>query len=484
MNHVDSCLTESVAVRVLAGALRGSETEAVRQHLDGCDLCSRLIGEAARDTGDEETGWRERIRPRVLLPGMVLSARYNIRRLLGIGAMGEVHEAEDALLGEVVAIKTLNAKLAGKCEALARLKVEVATAHRVTHPNVCRIFDFGEDKGEGTQGTVVFLTMEYLPGTTLSAHLKTRGRLSASEALPILAQLAQGLSAAHAAQVVHRDLKSENVMLVPSPAGQLRAVITDFGLADRVLDDRGAALGRKDGFSGTLAYAAPERLAGGRATPASDVFSFGVLAYEMLTGRVSPAPPEVDLSALPIRWQRFISHAVQPDPRRRLSDGAALVAALGVFGPVSPRSVTKYAPAVLAVVSLVVISSTVEWRRSTAAKLVAVAGGKATVANVLRPSISPPEVPPKQELVASTNPRAISRVVHVRSESASEGRVRQDPARRTVERSTHPLAPPSPASELLREVQFHRPAGGGADALPDPFLVDPFSVNHDRNSTR
>ena len=196
------------------------------------------------------------------------------------------------------------------------------------------------------------------------------------------------------------------------------------------------------------------------------------------------APPEVDLSALPIRWQRFISHAVQPDPRRRLSDGAALVAALGVFGPVSPRSVTKYAPAVLAVVSLVVISSTVEWRRSTAAKLVAVAGGKATVANVLRPSISPPEVPPKQELVASTNPRAISRVVHVRSESASEGRVRQDPARRTVERSTHPLAPPSPASELLREVQFHRPAGGGADALPDPFLVDPFSVNHDRNSTR
>ena len=75
MSHPDSCLTESGAVRVLAGALRGSETEAVREHLGSCDLCGRLIGEAARDTGGEETGWRERIRPRVLLPGMVLAAR-------------------------------------------------------------------------------------------------------------------------------------------------------------------------------------------------------------------------------------------------------------------------------------------------------------------------------------------------------------------------------------------------------------------------
>lgn len=464
-------------MRVLAGALRGSETEAVRQHLEACDLCERLIGEAARDTGAEETSWRERIRPRVLLPGMVLSARYDIRRLLGIGAMGEVHEAEDTLLGKVVAIKTLNAKLAGNCEALTRLKLEVATAHRVTHPNVCRIFDFGEDRGEDGLGAVVFLTMEYLPGITLSAHLRQHGRLSPPEALPILTQLAEGLAAAHRAQVIHRDLKGENVMLVAQPAGRLRAVITDFGLAGSALDNGGTEPVRKGGFSGTLAYAAPERVAGGRATPASDVFSFGVLAYEMLTGRVSPAPLSIDLSELPARWQRFIAHTVHPDPARRLADGAALVSTLGAFGPRSPRSVTKYAPAVLAVVSLLAVSSAVQWRRSTAP-------------NAIRASISspsPPEVGPQAASAAWPSPPAPATVDRVRPVPATRRHGGQNPARRIEGRSAHPSAADASASELLREVHFHRPSTartGEADLLPDPFLVDPFRANNDRTSTR
>ena len=474
MSHPDSCLTESGAVRVLAGALRGSETEAVRGHLDSCDLCGRLIGEAARETGGEETGWRERIRPRVLLPGMVLAARYDIRRLLGIGAMGEVHEAEDRLLSEVVAVKTLNAKLAGNLEALARLKLEVATAHRVTHPNVCRIFDFGEDKGDGTQGAVVFLTMEYLPGTTLSAHLRARGRLSVSEALPILIQLAEGLSAAHAAQVVHRDLKGENVMLVVSPAGRTRAVITDFGLAGSLLDDRSGELIRQHGFSGTRAYAAPERMAGGHATPASDVFSFGVLAYEMLSGRLSSAPTSIDLSALPARWQRFIAQAIHPDPRRRLPDGAALVLALGALGKASPRSASKRASAVLAAAALLAVSSAAEWRRST-------------VITVVRP-VSLPEVHRRVESVLTANPPVAERLVRVRSVPAAPKHVSREPAHRIATIPPNPPAAADPSvSELLRDVPFHRPRTSRmdeAEVLADPFLVDPFGANKNRASTR
>jgi serine/threonine protein kinase len=475
MSWGDSCLTESGAVRVLAGVLHGSEVEAVREHLDGCELCRRLIGEAARDTGGEEASWGERIRPRVLLPGMVLASRYNIRRPLGVGAMGEVHEADDALLGKVVAIKTLNAKLAGNCEALTRLKSEVATAHRVTHPNVCRIFDFGEDKGDTVHGSVVFLTMEYLPGTTLSAHLRERGSLPVSEALPILVQLAEGLSAAHAAEVVHRDLKGENVMLVASTAGRPRAVITDFGLAGSVLDDRGVGLGRKPGFSGTRAYAAPERVAGGRATPTSDVFSFGVLAHEMLTGHVSPVPGRIELSALPVRWQRFIAQAVHPDPRRRLSDGAALVSALGALRPVSRRSATKYAPAVLAAASLLVVWSVVQWRRSTVADVV-----------VARPAIVPAEVHQKVESAAPAMPRVSEEVIRVRSVPA-----RRRAERHSLRRSEGHFAPPTVAdpgpSALLREVHFHRPSTGRTDeaeVLPDPFLVDPFARNNGRRATQ
>src|SRR5581483_379409 len=222
--------------------------------------------------------------------GTLVAGRYRIGPSLGSGAMGEVHEAEDLLLGKKVALKTLNARFNSDPGALARLRSEVAMAHRVTHPNVCRIFDLGvyesDDSGAGS-GPSLFLSMEHLPGETLAAFMKRRGPLSLDEALPILLQGAAGLAAAHAVGVVHRDLKGENVMLVPQSNGHLRVAVTDFGLAQSLMEVDPTSADAST-FSGTPAYAAPERIAGGRSTFASDVYSFGLLAHELRTGK----PPE------------------------------------------------------------------------------------------------------------------------------------------------------------------------------------------------
>src|SRR5262245_64707935 len=150
MGHVmgqgGRCLSEHGVLRLFTGALDSAEPGTVDGHLASCARCSRLVGEAARDTGTDSAGLGDRLRPPVLSPDSLIANRYHVRRLLGVGAMGEVHEVDDRLLGTVVALKTLNARLAGDSSALARLKREVAAARSVTHPNVCRTFDLGSDQ--------------------------------------------------------------------------------------------------------------------------------------------------------------------------------------------------------------------------------------------------------------------------------------------------------------------------------------------------
>ena len=232
-------------MRFFSGALDSAERGVMDGHLAHCDRCAQLVGEAARDTGAGSAGFSDRFRPPVLSPGMLIANRYHVRRLLGVGAMGEVHEVEDRLLGTVVALKTLNARLAGDASALARLKREVAAARSVTHPNVCRIFDLGSDQGNETLGAFAFLTMEYLPGVTLTKFLTAHGPYAPSAALPLLIQLADGLAAAHVAGILHRDLKAENVMLVDQKSGGVRGVIMDFGLAGFDMQDEGRRRARQ-----------------------------------------------------------------------------------------------------------------------------------------------------------------------------------------------------------------------------------------------
>src|SRR5262245_52309597 len=167
--------------------------------------------------------------PPALAEGAVLAGRFRIRRFVARGGMGELYEAEDLELGERVALKTILPSIAARQNTLERFRREVHLARRVTHPNVCRTYNLFHHR-EGDVDTA-FVTMEFLEGETLADLLRRKKHLTTDEALPIAQQVAAALTAAHDAGVVHRDLKSGNVILVPGESdGRTRAVVTDFGL--------------------------------------------------------------------------------------------------------------------------------------------------------------------------------------------------------------------------------------------------------------
>ena len=203
-------------------------------------------------------------------PGQVLADRYRIVALAGRGGMGEVYRAEDLTLSQVVAIKFLPQKLSQDPAALSRFHSEVRTARQVSHPNVCRVFDIGEAESS------LFLTMEYVDGEDLASVVRRIGRLSPDKATEVARQICAGLAAAHERGVIHRDLKPANVML--DGTGKIR--ITDFGLAGVAASIKG-----EEARAGTPAYMAPEQLAGNEVTPKSDIYSLGLILYEILTGK-------------------------------------------------------------------------------------------------------------------------------------------------------------------------------------------------------
>jgi tetratricopeptide (TPR) repeat protein len=221
-------------------------------------------------------------------PGEVIAGRYRISRFLGQGAVGEVYGATDLELGATVALKLLRDSPNGRergLHSIERFKREILLARRVSHPNVCRIFDFGvHSTGEagpgGSRRELAFLTMELLDGETLASRLEESGPLADDEVTRLAVQLCRGLAAAEAAGIVHRDLKSANILLVGE-----RVVITDFGLArsERASAD-GGHLTEQGGLLGTPAYMSPEQVAGRPATAASDLYALGVLLYEAVTG--------------------------------------------------------------------------------------------------------------------------------------------------------------------------------------------------------
>ena len=277
--------------------------------------------------------------PAGLLPGEMVSGRYRIVRFLGRGGMGEVYEAEDLELKDHVALKTLLPAIAGDGRMIARFKQEIQLSRKVSHPNVCRVFDLARHPAGGSdRPSAVFLTMEYLPGETLGARLQREPRLSEDEAFSILSQTAEGLDAAHRAGIIHRDFKPSNVMLVPFAEG-LRAVITDFGLARSCAPSGETTATLSGGLMGTLDYMAPELLGGGAATAASDVYAFGTVAYRMVTGVMpfagailrskDPPPSPCTLNPeLDQKWGQAILRALDPDPQRRYPQAGHFINAL------------------------------------------------------------------------------------------------------------------------------------------------------------
>src|SRR5579863_5154041 len=204
------------------------------------------------------------------LPGRLLASRYRIVALLGKGGMGEVYRAEDLTLGQTVALKFLPDEAARDEALLERFRNEVRIARRISHPNVCRVYDVGDIDGH------TFFTMEYIDGEDLASLLRRIGRLPGDKALDIARQLCAGLAAAHSKGVLHRDLKPANIML----DGRGQVVVTDFGLAGLADDIRGNEI-----RSGTPAYMAPEQLAGKEVSVRSDIYSLGLVLYEVFTGK-------------------------------------------------------------------------------------------------------------------------------------------------------------------------------------------------------
>ncbi|MEZ5426252.1 MAG: bifunctional serine/threonine protein kinase/MFS transporter [Pyrinomonadaceae bacterium] len=213
-------------------------------------------------TGEAENGH--------FIAGTVLDGRYRILGLLGKGGMGEVYKAEDLKLGQTVALKFLPEKLEKNREALKRFVDEVRTARQVAHQNVCKVYDIGEMGGKH------FLSMEFIDGDDLSQLLRRIGRLPSERAAEISRQICFGLNAIHDADILHRDLKPANIII--DSRGKAR--ITDFGIAGIEREIRG-----KGEIIGTPAYMSPEQITGGELTARSDIYSLGLLLYEIYTGK-------------------------------------------------------------------------------------------------------------------------------------------------------------------------------------------------------
>lgn len=285
--------------------------------------------------------------PPVFDSGDLIADRWQVRCFLARGGMGEVYEVEDRELGQIVALKTVTARLGMQQQAIDRFKREIALARLVTHPNVCRIFDLGQHVGASGQDTI-FLTMELLRGETLADHLALRGRLPVDEARVLALQIASALDAAHGAGIVHRDLKTENIFLVPAEdsTGAVRAVVTDFGVA-RGSSESDSLAARVTGpaIVGTPAYMAPEQVEGGAIGPSADLYAFGVVLFEMVTGRLpfegrsplstavkrlqeDPPSPQVHAPDLPQRWEQTILRCLERAPQARFPSAGEVAAAL------------------------------------------------------------------------------------------------------------------------------------------------------------
>jgi tetratricopeptide (TPR) repeat protein len=367
------CLDEDEVAAFLDGALDEHERSRVEAHTSSCAHCRELLSAAAgaltqtQAVSDSPADVPARRGERTFAPGDAVAGRYRVERFLSRGGMGEVYQVLDGQLGERVALKTVHALRSGESERAGELRREVLLSRKVTHPNVCRIFDFGVHPGDPP---VAFLTMELLEGETLAAKLAREGKLSPAQALPLVRQLAAGLSAAHAAGVVHRDFKPQNVIVVDG-AGGPRAVITDFGLAAALDTGHGEGVG-------TPHYMAPEQVVGAKVTAAADVYAFGVVLFELVTGtrpfdgegpleiaraRLTQDAPLARSRApeLDDRWTQTIARCLAREPAERFASVKEVLDAL------SPPQKTRLVALASAAAILVVGASALgllSWQRT------------------------------------------------------------------------------------------------------------------------
>ncbi len=266
--------------------------------------------------------------------GSVLGSRYRLVSQIAAGGMGDVWRATDEVLGREIAVKVLKRELSGELGFLERFRREARQTAALSHPGIAAVFDYGEEDGNA------YLVMELVPGEPLSDLLARDGALPVPVAISLVVQTADALAVAHRAGLVHRDVKPANLLVTPD--GTVK--VTDFGIARALESSQLTATGT---VMGTVQYASPEQISGAATTAASDVYSLGIVAYELVAGRspyqadsniglamahlqTEPAPlPD----AVPVALAAVILRALAKDPAARPTDGAAFATELRALPP-------------------------------------------------------------------------------------------------------------------------------------------------------
>ena len=314
---------------------------------------------------------RPQVNP-ILEVGDVLGGRYEILQLLGEGGMGAVYKARDRELDRPVALKLIRPELASSSAMLARFKQELLLSRQVTHKNVIRIYDLGDADG------VKFITMEFVEGRDLRSIIHEKQKLSPQESVEIMQQVCQALEAAHSVGVIHRDLKPQNIMREDSG----RILVMDFGLARTMEGDRMTQTGA---LVGTMEYMSPEQALGQQLDQRSDLFTAGLILYELLTGKMpfkaesalaslikrtqERAIPVSDLdNTIPGRLSAVVSKCLERDPTLRYQtasemlrdleawQGKIAAATLGFHADVKPWGQTIPWPLLTGIVTLLVLA--------------------------------------------------------------------------------------------------------------------------------
>jgi serine/threonine protein kinase/tetratricopeptide (TPR) repeat protein len=323
------------------------ELDAILAHLCADDpSMAAFIRNLVRNDLDSSTASAP-LRNRVFADGSLVAGRLRVVRFIDRGAMGEVYEAYDERLKIRVAVKTIRTELIARNEALARFEREIRVAREVTHPNLCRVFDFVEHRSAAsTHGDPIpCYTMELIQGESLAAYLSRERPLTPSIALPLLRQMAAGLDALHARGIIHRDLKPSNIMLAPHCTGESRVVLMDFGLAKLLDGEEEMFQTRTDLHAGAPYFMAPELLRESAPSVASDLYAFGLIVDEMVTRSrafsmrslqslyfaklwEAPIPPGERSADLPANWQNAILRGISFQPEDRYCRAGDLIGAL------------------------------------------------------------------------------------------------------------------------------------------------------------
>jgi formylglycine-generating enzyme len=497
------CLDEDEALRYVSAAEAAEPDLALQQHIDACAPCRKMIAEATRamsesgaaasHTAEIPGGAPERGPPGAptsLALGEVLLGRYTIAAFVARGGMGEVYEAYDDVLRETVALKTLICTELDRPAAVQRLMGEVRLARQVTHPNVCRIYEFGLHVPLGRRGRDVepipFLTMEFLRGETLDRRLAREGRLQPAEVLRLIPQMTAGLGAIHAAGIIHRDIKPANMALLPGPPERL--VLMDLGLA-RAAEPVEPSLSLSGGrLVGTIDYMAPEQLRGLAATSGIDIYALGLVIFELVTGRrpfprkdalssaveriIRPTPrPTQVVDGLDPAWDTLMVRCLAADRERRFATVEELagfvegtLAKRRLAGPrwraaLAAATAVQARLALLALAAVVLVAGVLalQWGRR----------GDARVGAGLEPvkRLRPPEYRPQRAFTASGCSADMVRVADRFCIDRYEATAVDDVGQRPLS----PHYPPSPDLITTALQDWSRRVEGGTTGLPVPL---------------